>query len=85
MRDTALKNGADGALVLEYNGELKFYGLEGSDNDVHFKEIEHKFELSSGDLVVVAYAGSYKLAEHGVLAVVIEICDGIKNIIQKLK
>tara|TARA_Y100000310_G_C20515884_1_gene731166 strand:+ start:422 stop:1012 length:591 start_codon:yes stop_codon:yes gene_type:complete len=85
LRDIALKNGADGALILEYDKGLKLYGLEDSDNDVHFQEIEHKFELRLGDIVVITYAASYKLAEHGVLAVVIEICDGIKNTIEKLK
>ena len=82
LRDTAVKNGADGALILNYDGKLKVYD---SDYEQDFSEIENKFALSKNDLVVVCYADSYMLAEYGAVAVAIELCDDIKNIMQELK
>jgi predicted nucleic acid-binding protein len=76
LRDTAVKNGADGALILE--------SID-SDTEHNFNEIENKFDLSKDDMVIVAYADSYMLAEHGALAVAIELCDEIKNIMQGFK
>ncbi|MAE42946.1 hypothetical protein CMO93_04185 [Candidatus Woesearchaeota archaeon] len=85
LRDTAVKNGADGALILEYDGQIKFYESIDSDTEHNFNEIENKFDLSKDDMVIVAYADSYMLAEHGALAVAIELCDEIKNIMQGFK
>ena len=85
LRDTALKAGSDGALILEYDGSLKLYELEDINNEYGFKEIENKFSLEKNDLVVVAYADSYKLAEYGALAVAIEVSDNLKSIVGKLK
>jgi len=36
-------------------------------------------------MVIVTYADSYKLAEHGALAAAIDISDDFKNIMNKLK
>lgn len=85
LRDTAVKAGADGALILEYDQRLKLYELEDANNGYDFKEIENKFSLEKNDLVVAAYADSYKLAEYGALAVAIEANNSLKSIMQKLK
>ena len=85
LRDIAIKNGADGALILDYDNGLKFYEWTDSDYTSDFKEIEKKFHLSKDDLIIVAYADSYKLAEYGALAVAIELNNNLKNLIQKLK
>jgi len=80
LRDVAVKNGADGALILNYDGKLK---VSDFDEEQDFKDIENKFDLNKNDIVVVAYADSYKLAEHGALAVAVELNNGLKEIMQK--
>jgi len=82
LRDEAVKNGADGAIILNYDGKLKVYD---SDYEQDFSEVENKFELDKNDLIIITYADSYKLAEHGALAVAINLCINLKNIMQKLK
>jgi len=81
LRDIALKNGADGALILKYDNGLKLYD---SEIDSDFKEIEDKFNLEKDSIVVMAYADSYNLAEHGALAVAMEINSNLKNIMQEI-
>ena len=82
LRDEAVKNGADGAIILYYDKKLRFY-------DSNFKqdlsEIESKLNLNQNDLVIVAYADSYKLAEHGALAVAIYLNSDLKDLVQELK
>lgn len=82
LRDEAVKNGADGALILLYDKKLKLYDL---DYKQDFSEIEKKFDLNKKDIVVVAYANSYKLAEHGALAAAICLNNDLKNIMRKFK
>ena len=82
LRDEAVKSGAEGALILKYDKKLKFYDSEYKED---FSGIESEFDLNKDDLVVLAYADSYKLAEYGALAVVINIDKDIKSIIQSLK
>jgi len=82
LRDTAVKNGADGALILEYDKKLTFYE-QGMDKDYDFSEIENIFDLNKNDLVIIAYADSFKLAEYGALAAALEL-NSLKNIMAKL-
>ncbi len=82
LRDAAVKNGADGALILKYDKKLRFYD---SDYKQGFSELENKFDLDKNDLVIVAYADSYKLAEHGALAAAINVNNDLKNIMHRLK
>ena len=83
LRDTAVKAGADGALILGYAGKLELYGSNAPDYD--FSEMENKFNLTKNDLVVVAYSDSYKLAEYGALAVALEASSSLRKLMQKLK
>ena len=85
LRDTAVKAGADGALILEYDGRLKLYEFHDKGNEYGFEEIEDGFSLGKNDLVVIAYSDSYKLAEYGALAAAIEASKNLKSIMQKLK
>ena len=80
LRDEAVKNGADGALILKYDKKLMLYD---SDYKQNFSEIENKFDLGKNDLVIVAYANSYRLAEHGALAAAIYLNKYLKNVMQK--
>lgn len=82
LRDEAIKNGADGALILFYDKKLKLYDL---DYKRDFSEIEKKCDLNKKDIVVVAYANSYRLAEHGALAAAICLNNDLKNIMRRFK
>jgi len=84
LRDIALKNGADGALILTFNEKLELYDYDDSEMN-NFEEIEGKFKLNNDDLVIIAYADSYRLSEHGGLAVAIELSDSLKVALDKLK
>tara|TARA_Y100000294_G_scaffold153162_1_gene151886 strand:- start:1456 stop:2022 length:567 start_codon:yes stop_codon:yes gene_type:complete len=79
LRDEALKNGADGALILRYDKKLRLYD---SDYEQDFGEIENKFNLAENDVVIVAYADSHKLAEHGALAAAINVDKSLGNILE---
>ena len=82
LRDDAVKSGAEGALILKYDEKLSFYD---SNYKEDLGEIESKLELSKNDLVIAAYADSYKLAEYGAIAAAIGISKRLKSIIDKLK
>jgi predicted transcriptional regulator len=82
LRDEAVKNGADGALILKFDKKLVLYDLDYKEN---LSDIEKKFDLAKNDLVIVAYADSYKLAEHGVLAAAICLNTDLKSIMEKFK
>lgn len=77
QRDTAVKAGADGALILVYkNNEISFpsdeQGLE------ELSETGKKLngiDLREGDVIVVAFAGDESSAENGVLAIAAELVD----------
>ncbi len=85
LRDEAVKNGAEGALVLKYDKKLKFYD---SDYEEDLSDIESEFnkaDFDKNDIVIVAYANSCKLAEHGTLAAAISIDSRIKKVMDMLK
>ena len=82
LRDEAVKNGSEGALILKYDKKLRFYD---SDHKENLSEIENKLELSKNDWVIVAYADSCKLAEYGAIAAAISIDKELMNALNKLK
>ncbi len=81
LRDEAVKNGAEGAVILKYDKKLRFYD---SDYKEDLSEIENKLNASKNDLVIVAYADSYKLAEYGAIAAAISVNKHLANIINRL-
>ena len=65
IRDIAVRNGADAAFIIFYkNGKLKM-----SENDTYtFSQLQKQFKLKEGDVVVISFAKTKRLAELGVLA-----------------
>ena len=53
LRDIAVKNGADGALILKFNGKL--YAPE-SGYEKDFRELEKLFELEKNDALIIAFS-----------------------------
>ncbi|MAG91947.1 hypothetical protein CMO83_04690 [Candidatus Woesearchaeota archaeon] len=70
LRDLAVKNGADGAIILKF--ENKLYAPE-SDVERDFGELEKYFELKNKDVLVVAFANNKKDAENGAFAIAVEL------------
>ncbi len=71
QRDSAIRGGADGCLVLVFkNNKLILPGGEGIENvyvDI-FNGINENFKLSEGDVVLVAFANTKRAAELGAFA-----------------
>jgi len=82
LRDEAVKNGAEGALILKFDKKLEFYDL---DYKQDFRGIGNIFDLNKNDFVIIAYADSYKLAEYGALAAAITLNNTLKRVMNKLK
>ncbi len=82
LRDEAVKNGAEGTVILKYDKKLRFYD---SDYKEDLSEMENKLKVSKNDLVIAAYADSYKLAEYGAIAAAIRINKDLMDSLDKLK
>ncbi len=80
LRDIAVKNGADGALILKFNGKL--YAPE-SGYEKDFRALERLFDLSKNDALVIAFSFNRKSAENGALAIAVELDKSLKNFIKK--
>ena len=79
LRDEAVKNGAEGALILIFNGKLKFYD---SKYQQDLKDIENEFRLGKHDLVILAYSDSYKGAKHGAISAALCVDKSLKSILE---
>ena len=82
LRDEAVKNGAEGALILKFDKKLRFYD---SDYKENLSGIENKLKVSKNELVIVAYADSYKLAEYGAISAAMRINKNLMDTLDKLK
>ncbi len=81
LRDEAVRNGAEGALILKYENKLRFCDLAHKED---LSEIEKQLDLEKGDTVIVAYSDSYKLSEHGAISAAILIESKIKRFIGEI-
>jgi len=70
LRDIALKSGADGAVLLVYDGALKFPtgGLDLSDYPEAKRRLDG-LELVPGDAIVIGFAQTQAKAEDGAVSV----------------
>ena len=80
LRDIAVKNRADGAIILKF--ENKLYAPE-SDYEQDYKELEKYFDFKNGDVLVIAFANSSKDAENGALSIAIELTNPLKKFINE--
>lgn len=81
LRDIAVKNGADGAIILKFDNKL--YAPK-SDYEADYNELAKYFDLKSGDVLVIAFSNKKKSAENGALAIAIELDDTLKKFISEL-
>lgn len=73
LRDVAVKNGAEGALIFQYKDKLTLPLHKGK-----FPVLERDFEFNAGDLLVVAISNDEKWADIGSLAICCEIVPKLK-------
>ncbi|MBI2655760.1 DUF4443 domain-containing protein [Candidatus Woesearchaeota archaeon] len=81
LRDIAVKNGAEGAIILKFDGRL--YAPEAGVRQ-NFGKLEEQFDFSSGDVLVVGFSNDKRGAENGALAAAVEISGALKKFIKKL-
>lgn len=80
LRDIAVRNGAEGAIILNYNGKL--YAPE-SDYEQDYMELERHFDFRNDDVLVIAFSGQKRLAENGAIAIAVELNDFLKRFINE--
>ena len=78
LRDIAVKNGADGAIILRF--DKRIYAPE-SDYEQDYRELEKHFALRNNDALVIAFSGKNRHAENGALAIAIHLDDMLKKFI----
>jgi len=74
LRDIAIKNGAEAAMILERNGRLKLLDAEYRGS---FDELEQQFSMKPGEILVVTSAKTKRWAEISCLAVAAELNETI--------
>lgn len=80
FRDIAVRNGAEGAIILNYDGKL--YAPE-SDYEQDYRELERHFDFRNDDVLVIAFSSQKRLAENGALAIAVELNDFLKRFINE--
>ena len=87
LRDIAIKNNADGALILRYGKDLEM-----PDSEVDFfknfresyEELLNAFDINPGNTLVVVFAKSQSLATNALLALVVAMNTKIRKIYEQL-
>ena len=76
LRDIAVKNGAEGALIFVYKNKLILPGAEGDE----FKELDKLFKYDDNDLLIITFSNSYRWSENAALAVVMEADEKLNHL-----
>ena len=87
LRDIAIKNNAEGALILRYEK-----GLEVPSSDINFfrdfrksyEEVLRTFDMKPSNTLVVVFAKSQQQATNALLAVVVEMNTKVKKVHESL-
>ena len=81
LRDAAVKNGADGALILKFDSRL--YAPE-SGYEQDYKELEKLFDFEKNDVLVISFSPERRKAENGALAIAADLILVLKKFISEL-
>lgn len=82
LRDKAIKNGADSALILVFDNRLTMPDFESKED---FSGLEKYYNFNKGDILIATFAGSKKTAEQSALSVAVELNKNLQNFIKSLK
>ncbi len=78
LRDKAIKNGAEAALIFVYkNGLVLPYAEEFKED---FKELENLFSFKNGNILIVTFAGSFRDAENSALSLFLFLTPKLNKI-----
>lgn len=85
QRDIAVKQGADGAVILKFDNKLYI-----PDADINFKESYKKaydeilkcFDFKKGDILIICFADSLRNAENGALEIALTINQELNDLIK---
>ena len=77
LRDIAVKNGADGAIILKFDKRLYAPEYEGQD----YSEFKKHFDFKNNDVLVIAFSGEKGNAENGALAIAAELSSALRKFI----
>ena len=72
LRDLAVKNGAEGALILMFNKKLYAPELD-TGYKVHYNELEDMFKFEKGNILILTFAESYRDTENGAFSIANEL------------
>lgn len=81
LRDLAVKNGAEGAIILEFDNRL--YAPE-YEQEHDYGEFEKYFDFENNDALVIAFSSDKKDAENAALAIAVELSGNLKKFISEL-
>ena len=81
LRDIAVKSGAEGAVILKFDGRL--YAPD-SDYEQDYTQLEEYFDFRDNDILVIVFSGEKRLAENGALPIAAELKSPLKKFISEL-
>jgi len=82
LRDIAVKNGAEGALILKFRKKLYAPDM---DYKQDYSEFEEQFELDENDALLIAFSDNKRHAENGALAIAVELDEGLKKFVNEFQ
>jgi len=85
QRDIAVRQGAEGAVILKFDKELYIHNA-----DINFKEnykkaydeILKRFDFKKGNILIVCFAKSLRNAENGALEIALSMSKELNNLIK---
>jgi len=81
LRDRAIKNGAESALILVFEEKLIMPDFKPQQD---FSELENYYKFNNGDILIATFASSKKLAEQSALSVALELNYNLKKFIKSI-
>lgn len=76
LRDIAIKNGAEGALIFKYTSNLKLPG-----HNEEFPILEKLFNFKKDDLLIIAFANEHRWAEIACISIVSKVLSPLESLI----
>ena len=80
LRDIAVKNGADGAMIFRYENRLY---VPKSNYEQDYSELDKLYEFKKDDALILSFAASLRDCELGAIAIAIELSPQLKKFINE--
>lgn len=76
LRDIAVKEGAEGALIFDYDNKLRLREYKAD-----FSYLNNLFDLEKNNVLIVTFAKNSRIAENSALAIAFEMNNKLKSLI----